>query len=152
MTYRLLACPDDRDIPLILSMYRHSAISPYIHIDEENYWRYVTASGHVRFYKIYRDGTFAGTAHLELIDRVLYLDIVVFPEYQRQGIAAAVLRDIQQSKLLSGFDSIRVSIDEKNTASRKLFERAGFLCTGKEDELLEYVYVQTDGPSGAYGA
>ena len=33
-----------------------------------------------------------------------------------------------------------INIDEKNIASLKLFESAGFVCTGKDEELLEYEY------------
>ena len=140
VTYRLLEQLDDEDIPIILSMYRLPSISQFISIDEENYWRYITAADNVYFYKVYKDDAFAATVHLELDGLVLYMDVVVFPEYQKKGIATQVLKDIQEDKLLSGFDKIQVSIDEKNIASLKLFENAGFVCAGKDEELWEYEY------------
>ena len=140
MIYRLLRKYDDEDIPTILSAYRQSSISRFISIDEENYWRYITSTDNVYFYKVYKDNVLAATMHLELADCVLYMSVVVFPEYQKQGIATTILKDIQAGKTGLDFDKIRVYIDEKNIASLKLFESAGFVCTGKDEELLEYEY------------
>ena len=140
MTYQLLKQPDDEDIPTILAMYHLPAVSRFIHIEEERYWRYVTAASNVCFYKVYNNDAFVATVHLELAGSILYMDVIVLPEYQQQGIATKVLKDIQEHKLVSGFDRIQVSIEEENAASRKLFENAGFVCTGKENELLEYEY------------
>ena len=66
--------------------------------------------------------------------------VVVFPEYQKQGIATTILKDIQTRKIGLDFDKIQVSIDEKNIASLKLFESVGFICVNKDEELLEYEY------------
>ena len=67
----------------------------------------------------------------------------VFPEFQKQGIATTILKDIQTGKLELGFDKIQVSIDEKNIASIKLFESAEFVCVGKDEELWEYEYTKS---------
>ncbi len=82
----------------------------------------------------------ASTIHLESDNRVLYMSVVVFPEFQKQGIATTILKDIQAGKTGLDFDKIQVSVDEKNTASLKLFESAGFICVDKDEELLEYEY------------
>ena len=140
MIYRLIKDLDDEDIPAILSVYRQPSISRFISIDEENYWKYITSTDNVYFYKIYKDDILLATVHLELVDCVLYMSVVVFPEYQKQGIATTILTDIQAGKIGLDFDKIRVYIDEKNIASLKLFESAGFVCTGKDEELLEYEY------------
>ena len=140
MTYRLLKKTDDEDIPLILSVYKQPLISQYISIDEENYWKYITDTDNVYFYKIYKDDILVSTIHLELDNCVLYMSVVVFPEHQKQGIATTILKDIQVGKLELDFDKIQVSIDEKNTASINLFESAKFVCVGKDTELLEYEY------------
>ena len=68
------------------------------------------------------------------------MSVVVFPEYQKQGIATTILKDIQTRKIGLDFDKIQVSIDQKNTASLKLFESVGFICVNKDEELLEYEY------------
>ena len=140
MIYRLIKDVDDEDIPTILSVYRQPSISRFISIDEENYWKYITSTDNVYFYKIYKDDILLATVHLELVDCVLYMSVVVFPEYQKQGIATTILKDIQTRKIGLDFDKIQVSIDEKNTPSIKLFENAEFVCVGKDAELLEYEY------------
>ena len=140
MTYRLVKKFDDEDIPTILSVYKQPSISQFISIDEENYWKYITSSDNVYFYKIYKDDILASTIHLESDNRVLYMSVVVFPEFQKQGIATTILKDIQAGKTGLDFDKIQVSVDEKNTASLKLFESAGFICVDKDEELLEYEY------------
>ena len=140
MTYRLLKKADDADIPLILSVYKQPLISQFISIDTENYWKYITSTDNVFFYKIYKNDILVATIQLELVDRVLYMSVVVFPEHQKQGIATTILKDIQAGKFELDFDKIQVSIDEKNTASIKLFESAEFVCVGKNTELLEYEY------------
>ena len=140
MIYRLIKDLDDEDIPTILSVYRQPSISRFISIDEENYWKYITSTDNVYFYKIYKDDILVATIHLELVDRVLYLSVVVFPKYQSQGIATIIVKDIQAGKLELDFLKIQVSIDEKNIASLKLFESVGFICVNKDEELLEYEY------------
>lgn len=143
MTYCLLKKPDDEDIPLILSVYKQPSISQFISIDEENYWKYITSTDNLYFYKIYKDDILVSTIHLESNNRVLYMSVVVFPEFQKQGIATTILKDIQTGKLELGFDKIQVSIDEKNIASIKLFESAEFVCVGKDEELWEYEYTKS---------
>ena len=143
MTYRLVKKFDDEDIPTILSVYKQPSISQFISIDEENYWRYITSTDNVYFYKIYKNDILVSTIHLELVDRVLYMSVVVFPEFQKQGIATTILKDIQTGNLELGFDKIQVSIDEKNIASIKLFESAEFVCVGKDEELWEYEYTKS---------
>lgn len=143
MTYRLLEYPNDEDIPHIISIYNNPLISQFISIDKNNYWKYVAFTDNVYFYKVYDDGDFVATIHLELYGRVLYMSVVVFPKYQKQGIATTVLEDIQTGKLGLDFIKIQVSIDEKNVASLKLFENAGFVCISKDEELLEYEYIKS---------
>ena len=143
MTYCLLKKPDDEDIPLILSVYKQPSISQFISIDEENYWKYITSTDNLYFYKIYKDDILVSTIHLESNNRVLYMSVVVFPEFQKQGIATTILKDIQAGKLELDFDKIQVSIDEKNIASIKLFESAEFVCVGKDEELWEYEYTKS---------
>ena len=140
MIYRLIKNLDDEDIPIILSAYKKPSISQFISIDKENYWKYITSSDNVYFYKIYKDDILVSTIHLESENCVLYMSVVVFPEYQKQGIATTILKDIQAGKIGLDFDKIQVSIDEKNIASLKLFESVGFICVNKDEKLLEYEY------------
>ncbi len=142
MNYQLLTNPNDALISTILSVYKLPSIAQFISIDETNYWNYVTSTKNVWFYKIFKDNCLIATIHLEIYDRTLCMDVVVFPEYQKKGIATEILKDIQNGKLGIDFDKIQVSIDEKNIASIKLFENAGFLCVAKDEELLDYMFIK----------
>ncbi|MBR3845459.1 MAG: GNAT family N-acetyltransferase [Clostridia bacterium] len=141
MIYSLLKKSDDEDIPIILAAYNQPSVSQFISIDEDNYWIYVTETDNVFFYKIYVNDVLVATTQIELINRVLYMSIVVFPKYQNQGIGKIILKDIQSGKLKLDFTKIMVSVDEKNIASLKLFEKCGFVCVGKDEELFKYVYI-----------
>lgn len=142
MNYHLLTSQNDTLIPTILSVYKLPSVAQFISIDETNYWKYVTSTENVWFYKIFEEDSLISTIHLELDDRILYMDVVVFPEYQKKGIATKILKDIQNGKLDIDFNKIHVSIDEKNIASIKLFEDAGFVCIAKDEELLDYLYIK----------
>lgn len=140
MNYQRMMNENDKDTPYLTSVFKLPEISRYISIDEQNYWRYVTSSDNVYFFKIYDDESLVATTHCEVVDRVLYMDIMVIPEQQGKGIATTVLKDIQLGNLVSGFDRIEVAIDENNVSSIRLFEKMGFDFVSKEDELLNYVY------------
>ena len=81
-----------------------------------------------------------GTIHLEKHENLLYMDILIFPEFQRKGFATKVIKDIQNDIFELDYKKIEISIDESNDASLKLFENAGFTRTSREDELINFVY------------
>lgn len=140
MQYIRMEHARDEAIPHLLSVYRLPDVSRFIHIKEETYWDYVTSGDHIFYFKVYRDETLVAAIHCERSEDTLFLDIVVFPQYQRQGIGSEILRDIQENRVLSGFARIEVSIDESNRASVGLFEKMGFTPMSKEDELILYEY------------
>ena len=140
MKYQRMATENDADIPYLTQVFQRPEIAHYISIDEQNYWKYVTSSENIYFFKAYENDCLVATAHCEIFDGVLYMDIMVIPDYQRKGNATIILGDICAGKLVSGFKRIEVSIDESNTASIRLFEKLGFSYVSKEDELLNYVY------------
>lgn len=142
MIYQQMTHEDDRDIPYLRSIYKLPEIARYISIDEKQYWHYVTTTSNVFYYKAYIDGCLAAATHCELSDNTLYMDIMVIPQYQKKGIGADILRDIQNGKLVRDFEKIEVSIDESNIASIKLFEKMNFNYVSKEDELLTYVWLR----------
>ena len=140
MKYIRLRDTRDAAIPDLTSLYRLPEVSKFIHIDEEHYWDYVASSENVFYYKVYRDELLVAAIHCELSERVLYMDIVFFPVWQRKGIGGKILRDIQSGTVVEGFDRIVVSIDESNSASIRLFEKMSFLPGNKDGELIEYVF------------
>ncbi len=139
LIYARLVQKDDADIPQILAMYQLSEISRYIAIGEQ-YFNYVTGNENVYFYKVYEDEALIGTVHLEKQQGILFMSIVVFPEYQRAGHGTMMLADVQNDAFGLGFERIEVSIDQTNIASVRLFEKAGFVFVSQEDELRNYVY------------
>ena len=141
MDYIRITSESDADIPCLSSALDLPEISRFISIDKANYWRYVSSTENVYYFKAYEDGILVGAVHCETADAVLYMDIMVLPKHQGKGIGSAILRDIQTGVLPLTFDRIEVSIDEANTASLRLFEKMGFDFVSKDEELLNYTYV-----------
>ena len=132
----------DRAVPYLRTVYQLSEISRFIRIHEANYFAYVTESPNVYFYKIYLDEVLVGCLHIECFNTTLFLSVVVIPQYQQKGIGTQVIKDIQCGVFPIPFDRIEISIDEKNVASKKLFEKTGFHFVSKEDGLENYVYTK----------
>lgn len=147
LTYSRILSEDDSDISHLLEIYQQPAISRFLSISN-NYFHYVTNTENVYFYKVYSSEKLIGTIHLEKCEDLLYMDILIFPEYQRMGFATSVVADVKNDAFGLKFKRIEIAIDESNAASIKLFERAGFSFVSKEDELLNYVYAHTHGSEG----
>ena len=147
LTYSRILSEDDSDISHLLEIYQQPAISRFLSISN-NYFHYVTNTENVYFYKVYASEKLIGTIHLEKCEDLLYMDILIFPEYQRMGFATSVVADVKNDAFGLKFKRIEIAIDESNAASIKLFERAGFSFVSKEDELLNYVYAHTHGSEG----
>lgn len=130
----------DKDIPNIQAIHQLPQILRFIGIGN-NYFTYVTENANVYLYKVYLDETLVGTTHLEICESTLYMDLVVIPQYQHKGIGTDILRNIQNGCLPIAFERIEVSIDKNNTASKRLFEKMGFVFVSKEDELENYLYI-----------
>lgn len=145
LIYQRIISNEDCDIPYLSYIMKLPEVSRYISVDEKNYWQYVTSNDNVFYFKVYdNDGRLVAATHCEILNRKLYMDIIVMPAHQRKGIATSVLGDIQSNKLPLEFDQIEVSIDSANTASIKLFEKMNFHCVSKEENLLNYVYKSSD--------
>lgn len=139
LVYTRILSEKDADIPYFLKMYQLPDVSRFLSISD-NYFHYVTSTENVYFYKIYDNKKLIGTTHLEKCEDLLFMDILIFPEYQRMGFATRVIKDIQNDVFGVDFERIEISIDKSNIASIKLFENVGFTLVSKEDELLNYVY------------
>ena len=130
---------DDADVSKLVEIYQAPEIARYLSISD-NYFHYVTNNENVHFYKVYKNGEMIGTTHLEQQGIVLFMDVLVFPKFQRVGLGTQIIRDIQDDIFQLGYENIEISIDEANTASLRLFGNAGFVFTSKEGELLNFVY------------
>ena len=139
LTYKKLLSASDSDITALESAYRAPDTARFLSISD-SYFDYVTTTDNVHFYKVYMSDTLVGALQLETEGEALFMSILVFPDYRRKGIGKEALRNVQIDVFYLGFERIEVSIDEKNTASLRLFEEAGFLRTSKENELISLVY------------
>ena len=139
LTYEQLLNENDIAIPQLQTIYQFPEVSRYISISD-NYFFYVTSTTNVYFYKVDNNGEMIGTIHLEKHENLLYMDILIFPKFQRKGFATKVIKDIQNDIFELDYKKIEISIDESNDASLKLFENAGFTRTSREDELINFVY------------
>ena len=139
LTYKKMIFENDVDVPQLVEIYHTPEIAQYLNISD-NYFHYVTNNENVHFYKVYKNGEMIGTTHLEQQGTVLFMDVLVFPKFQRVGLGTQIIQDIQDDIFELGYENIEISIDEANTASLRLFRNAGFVFTSKEDELLNFVY------------
>lgn len=140
MIYQRITHTDDPDIPSLAAAMRLPEIARFIHIDEQNFWNYVTSSENVFYYKVYDHGCLSAALHAEISDGTLYPALMVLPQYQRQGIAAAILRDLQTGSLPLEFSQIEATVDAANAASIALFEKMNFACVSDTDGLRTYRY------------
>ena len=139
LTYTRILTEDDSNIPHLLQIYQQPNVSQFISISD-SYFHYVTNTPNVYFYKVYEKEKLIGAIHLEKNENLLYMDILIIPEFQKMGFATRVIKDIQNDIFGLNYDRIEISIDESNISSLKLFENAGFTFVSKEAELLNYVY------------
>lgn len=139
LTYQRMLDENDSDIPKIKTVYQLCDVAQYIGIGD-NYFRYVTTTENVYYFKVYENGELIGTVHLEKQGSVLSVAILVFGKYQRIGFGKRIVKDIQSGVLGLEYDQIEVSIDERNTASLKLFESAEFVRVSQDGELINMVY------------
>ena len=139
LSYKRMLLEDDTDIPELVMIYKKPEVAQYICISD-NYFHYVTNNENVYFYKVFENNKLIGAVHLEKQGVVLFMDILVFPAFQKTGLGTKIIKDIQNDYLGLDYERIEISIDERNTASLKLFENAGFISTSKEDKLINFVY------------
>ena len=139
LIYTPLSSENDADIPHLLTIYNLPSISQFISISG-NYFHYVTNTENVYFFKVYEAENLIGAIHLEMFAETLYMDILIFPKFQRNGLGTKIVKDLQADALKLNYHKIQVSIDEKNKASIKTFERSGFIFIHREGELLNYIY------------
>ncbi len=141
LTFTLLKSTEDKDLEIIKENYYKPSVERFVKINKEKFWSYVTETENVYFYKVYNEVELVGTVQCEVYDGILYLAVVVFPEYQNNGIGTDIVKYIKDGKTGLEFKEIQVSIDEENTASMTLFQKAGFIRIGQEDELIAFQYI-----------
>ena len=140
MTYTLLNSLKDPDIPRLLEIHSLPEIQCFIDINIKKYFKYVTKSNNVFYYKIYDEDILVGSVHCELDGRTMYLSLLIFPEYHNKGYGTKVLEDIINKKIPLDFKTIEVSINNDNFPSLHLFEKVGFIRTSVDGGLIKYTF------------
>lgn len=139
LTYTRITSEKDPDLPLIAEIYHAPETVRYLSVGD-NYFYYVTHAKNVFFYKIRHQNELIGSIHLEKDNGRLEIAILVFPAFQRRGYGRQVLEDLKGDLLGLDYRRLEASVDEKNEASVRLFEAAGFTCFSKEEELMLFTY------------
>ena len=140
MTYTLLTSLKDTDIPILLEIHSLPEIKCFIDINTKKYFKYVTKSNNVFYYKIFDEDTLIGSIHCELSGKTMYISLLIFPEYQNKGYGTKTLREVINGNFLLDFEAIEVSINNDNFPSLHLFEKVGFIRTSVDGGLVNYIY------------
>ena len=140
MTYTLLTSLKDTDIPLLLEIHSLPEIKCFIDINTKKYFKYVTKSNNVFYYKIFDEDTLIGSIHCELSGKTMYISLLIFPEHQNKGFGTKALREVINGSFLLDFETIEVSINNDNLPSLRLFENVGFIRTSVDGGLINYIY------------
>ena len=127
----------DEDIKELQRIHSTPTVKKWITVSED-YFTYVTSSDAVIYYKIFSDDALCGGLQCETDGDTAYLCICIDEPYRKRGIAEAALRQLPDI-LPRSIKRTEASIDEANIPSRCLFEKAGFVMEGKEDNLLTYM-------------
>ncbi|MBP3938442.1 MAG: GNAT family N-acetyltransferase [Clostridia bacterium] len=130
----------DPDIPRLLEVHMLPENLRFIEINEKKYFKYVTKSNNVFYYKIFDEGTLIGSIHCELSGKTMYISLLIFPEYQNKGYGTKTLREVINGNFLLDFEAIEVSINNDNFPSLHLFEKVGFIRTSVDGGLVNYIY------------
>lgn len=142
MTYTLLTSLKDADIPQLLSVHSLPDVSRFIAINKKKYFKFVTETENVFYYKVYENSTLIGSVHCQTEGEILYISLLIFPEFQNNGYGTKVIKDIIDGVLPLNFDSIEISIDKTNLPSLRLFEKVGFIKTSVDGGLINYTYTK----------
>ena len=128
---------NDSDIVILRELHNEPSVKKWLSIGD-NYFEYCTSTQNVQYIKILLSGVIIGGIHLERDNDILYLSIFIATEYRQKGYARECVGYIID-KFTEGINFIKVSIEEENIPSIKLFESLGFVFADQEEELKNYV-------------
>lgn len=103
-----------------------------------SYMRQIVASRNAATWMAEKDGTIAGFAivewSVESNEPTAYIQTIeVLPEFRRMGVAAELMRRLEDSALKAGAKLIWLHVDAENTAAQGLYERHGYTRQGREE-------------------
>ncbi|MBQ6996256.1 MAG: GNAT family N-acetyltransferase [Lachnospiraceae bacterium] len=128
---------NDSDIAVLRELHSDPSVKKWLSIGD-NYFEYCTSTQNVQYIKILLSGVIIGGIHIERDNDILYLSIFIASEYRQKGYARECIGYIID-EFTEGINFIKVSIEEENIPSIKLFESLGFAFADQEEELKNYV-------------
>ncbi len=140
MKFSQITSLKDSDISRLLEVHMLPENLRFIEINEKKYFKYVTKSNNVFYYKIFAADTLVGSVHCELSGKTMYLSLLIFPEHQNKGYGTKTLEDIISKKISLDFETIEVAINDDNFPSLHLFEKVGFIRTSVDGGLINYTF------------
>jgi ribosomal protein S18 acetylase RimI-like enzyme len=87
-----------------------------------------------------------GHAHLALSDPPELQDVAVRDAHRRLGIASALTQAAEAEAEARGFDRVRVTVSDANTAAQRLYRTQGYLETGIPPKRVVGTVVIRTGP------
>ena len=86
----------------------------------------------------YTDGEFAGfLMAFHVLDECHLLDIATEEKFRRQGVGAALIRELMKRAGEKDGSVIYLEVREKNQAARGLYEKLGFAPVGKRKDYYK---------------
>jgi ribosomal-protein-alanine N-acetyltransferase len=87
----------------------------------------------------YTDGEFSGfLMAFHVLDECHLLDIATEEKFRRQGVGAALIRELMKRAGEKDGSVIYLEVREKNQAARGLYEKLGFVPVGKRKDYYKY--------------
>lgn len=87
----------------------------------------------------YTDGEFSGfLMAFHVLDECHLLDIATEEKFRRQGVGAALIRELMKRAGEKDGGVIYLEVREKNQAARGLYEKLGFAPVGKRKDYYKY--------------
>ena len=118
------------DLPRIMKLERESPTAA--HWVATHYGSILAAPGGPRVVLVAEDQSVVGflIAH-DIAGEWEIENVLVAREFQRRGLASELLRTFLDIVLPGGTDSIFLEVRESNQAARSLYEKSGFIQTGR---------------------
>ena len=140
LEYKLLI-KKDPDIQILKKIHSLPEIKKYISISR-NYFKYVTETENVFYYKVILNSEIIGGIHFEKNGETAYISVCIHPDYQNNGYGKRSVEFIL-NHFKEIYRNVEVSIDEDNFASILLFEGLGFEKIDVSNGLITYILRKT---------
>lgn len=134
----ILLQKNDSDIPVLKKLHKHPSVKKFLSISK-NYFKYVTETENVFYYKILLNNKLIGGIHCEINNTKMYLSVFISPDYRNCGYGKASVKYILDN-FTDKIEIIEVAIDEENYSSLRLFESLGFKFSEKDGKLNTYLF------------